>query len=546
MIENADRYLDAFVDAGADLDQPARGGAAPPAAVGRPPARTRGPGRRGPQPRDPAGRARGDPARARLRARDVGEPGLRRPEVPPRQPRQGPPAAPRRSTERGLARAHRGGRRRGRRQHPRPGRGGGGDPRRRTGRLRRPATPSARRAGCIEAARVDRLRALRSSIRVRYAETDQMGIAHHAEYFAWFEVGRTDLLRERGLTYRDLEQRGVRFPVIGTEARFLRPALYDDVLEVRTEVAVADRRAHRLPLRDPPRRDRRAPGHRAHRARRGGRAGPPAPPARRRAVSARVKAVVTGAAGFIGSHLVESLLADGHEVVGVDAFVDYYPRAVKERNLARARDHRLPPRRGRVQDMDLAASSTARRRCSTSPPRPGCAPPGAATSRVYTDNNVLATQRLLEASVAARRPAASSTPPRRRSTATRPRCPCARTRPAARSRPTGSPSWRPSTSADLYHSQPRAARGEPALLHRVRPAAAAGHGLPPLPEGGPRRERRSGSSATASQTRDFTFVDDIVAATAGRGRLRAARAASTTWEAASASRSRTCSAASRG
>jgi len=61
-----------------------------------------------------------------------------------------------------------------------------------------------------------------------------MGIAHHAEYFAWFEVGRTDLLRECGLPYRDLEKRGLRFPVIGAEARFLRPAYYDDVLEVRT------------------------------------------------------------------------------------------------------------------------------------------------------------------------------------------------------------------------------------------------------------------------------------------------------------------------
>ena len=80
-------------------------------------------------------------------------------------------------------------------------------------------------------------RCVSSSIRVRYAETDQMGIAHHAEYFAWFEVGRTELLRAYGLTYRDLEERGVHFPVIGTEARFLRPAYYDDVLEVRTEIA---------------------------------------------------------------------------------------------------------------------------------------------------------------------------------------------------------------------------------------------------------------------------------------------------------------------
>jgi acyl-CoA thioester hydrolase len=83
----------------------------------------------------------------------------------------------------------------------------------------------------------DAARAHAASIRVRYAETDQMGIAHHAEYFAWFEVGRTELLRAAGLTYRDLEARGVHFPVIGTEARFLRPAYYDDVLEVRTVVA---------------------------------------------------------------------------------------------------------------------------------------------------------------------------------------------------------------------------------------------------------------------------------------------------------------------
>jgi acyl-CoA thioester hydrolase len=80
---------------------------------------------------------------------------------------------------------------------------------------------------------------LRSSspIRVRYAETDQMGVAYHGGYFAWFEVGRTDLLRERGVTYRELEQRDVRLPVIETGARFLRPVLYDDLIEVRTRVA---------------------------------------------------------------------------------------------------------------------------------------------------------------------------------------------------------------------------------------------------------------------------------------------------------------------
>jgi acyl-CoA thioester hydrolase len=75
-----------------------------------------------------------------------------------------------------------------------------------------------------------------SQVRVRYAETDQMGVAYHGGYFAWFEVGRTDLLRGRGLTYRELEQEGLRLPVIETHARFLRPAFYDDVLEIRTRL----------------------------------------------------------------------------------------------------------------------------------------------------------------------------------------------------------------------------------------------------------------------------------------------------------------------
>jgi acyl-CoA thioester hydrolase len=75
-----------------------------------------------------------------------------------------------------------------------------------------------------------------SPVRVRYAETDQMGVAYHGNYFAWFEVGRADLLRSHGLTYKELEAQDLRLPVIEAEARFRRPALYDDVLEIRTQV----------------------------------------------------------------------------------------------------------------------------------------------------------------------------------------------------------------------------------------------------------------------------------------------------------------------
>ena len=76
-----------------------------------------------------------------------------------------------------------------------------------------------------------------STVRVRFAETDKFGYAYHGAYFAWFEVGRTDWLRERGMTYVDLMARDIHLPVISTEAKFLRPIGYDDRLEIRTTLA---------------------------------------------------------------------------------------------------------------------------------------------------------------------------------------------------------------------------------------------------------------------------------------------------------------------
>jgi acyl-CoA thioester hydrolase len=80
-----------------------------------------------------------------------------------------------------------------------------------------------------------------SQVRVRYAETDQMGVAYHGGYLAWLEVGRTDLLRGHGLTYRELELQGLRLPVIEAHVKYLRPARYDDVLEIRTRLSAATR-----------------------------------------------------------------------------------------------------------------------------------------------------------------------------------------------------------------------------------------------------------------------------------------------------------------
>lgn len=76
----------------------------------------------------------------------------------------------------------------------------------------------------------------RSRFRVRYSETDQMGIVYHANYLPWFEVGRTDFLREAGVTYCELEQQGFLLPVTDAVLSYKQPARYDDVVEVRTRI----------------------------------------------------------------------------------------------------------------------------------------------------------------------------------------------------------------------------------------------------------------------------------------------------------------------
>jgi acyl-CoA thioester hydrolase len=73
-----------------------------------------------------------------------------------------------------------------------------------------------------------------SRLRVRYAETDKMGVVYYANYFVWFEVGRTDLLRDAGWTYREMEHDGVALPVIEAHCDYKQSARYDDEIEVRT------------------------------------------------------------------------------------------------------------------------------------------------------------------------------------------------------------------------------------------------------------------------------------------------------------------------
>lgn len=74
------------------------------------------------------------------------------------------------------------------------------------------------------------------TIRVRYAETDRMGLLHHANYLVYFEQGRTELLRERGLSYRDLEDSGCLLVITKAQVRYRRAIRYDDVITLRTTV----------------------------------------------------------------------------------------------------------------------------------------------------------------------------------------------------------------------------------------------------------------------------------------------------------------------
>jgi len=225
-----------------------------------------------------------------------------------------------------------------------------------------------------------------------------------------------------------------------------------------------------------------------------------------------MKAVVTGAAGFIGSHIAESLLVDGHEVVGLDCFTDYYARSAKEQNLAPLRDHasfRLVE--GRLQDLDLAPVLEGAEQVYHLAAQAGVRSSWGREFAQYTEHNVLASQRLLEAARTARPPvvvyASSSsvygdapTLPLREDSVCRPVSPYGVTKLAAEH------------LAVLYHR----CYGLPTVSLRYftvygprqRPDMAFHRFFKASHDGDPIHLYGDGR-----QTRDFTFVSDIVAAT---------------------------------
>jgi acyl-CoA thioester hydrolase len=79
--------------------------------------------------------------------------------------------------------------------------------------------------------------AYETRLRVRYAETDQMGVVYHSNYIIWFEVGRVEMLRALGFTYREMEkQDGTNLAVVEARCRFKAPAMYDDLVLIRTRL----------------------------------------------------------------------------------------------------------------------------------------------------------------------------------------------------------------------------------------------------------------------------------------------------------------------
>ena len=73
-----------------------------------------------------------------------------------------------------------------------------------------------------------------SEVRVRYSETDQMGVVYHANYLPYFEIGRVEWLRNQGISYKSMEERGVALPIVSVTLNYRKSARYDDVLMVKT------------------------------------------------------------------------------------------------------------------------------------------------------------------------------------------------------------------------------------------------------------------------------------------------------------------------
>ena len=104
----------------------------------------------------------------------------------------------------------------------------------------------------------------RTQLTVRYSETDMMGFVYHGNYLPWFEIGRTALLKEGGLPYREIEAQGYHLPVLEVAVQYFRPALYDDTITILTTMREKPRLRIRLDYEVRRGEEQLATGHTMH------------------------------------------------------------------------------------------------------------------------------------------------------------------------------------------------------------------------------------------------------------------------------------------
>lgn len=88
----------------------------------------------------------------------------------------------------------------------------------------------------------------RSQIRVRYSETDKMGVVYHSRFLEYFESARVEALRSHGLSYAQVEKEGVLMPVVSVSVNYLKPALYDELLDIEIEISDWDESKTSIPF----------------------------------------------------------------------------------------------------------------------------------------------------------------------------------------------------------------------------------------------------------------------------------------------------------
>ncbi len=87
----------------------------------------------------------------------------------------------------------------------------------------------------IDKKQINQMKEHEVEIRVRYSETDQMGVVYHGSYVPYFEIGRVEWLRNKGVSYKSLEESGIALPIVSMHLNYKKPARYDDLLTVKTK-----------------------------------------------------------------------------------------------------------------------------------------------------------------------------------------------------------------------------------------------------------------------------------------------------------------------